>query len=94
MLLWQLGPRCTEAKTGCGRVWGFHRGRRGRFGKKTADDLVGAPQYAGYATTAYSPKPVRFFRRIKQFAYEMMGIVSPPDAPKNMLIDLGIIEEA
>lgn len=62
--------------------------------KKTADDLVGAPQYAGYATTAYSPKPVRFFRRIKQFAYEMMGIVSPPDAPKNMMIDLGIIEEA
>lgn len=62
--------------------------------KAAADDLAEDPQYAGYATSAYAPEPVRSFRRVKRYAYEMMGIVSPPNAPKNVLIDFGVIEEA
>lgn len=61
--------------------------------KDAADDLAGDPQYAGCATSAYAPEPVRSFRRVNRYAYEMMGIVSPPNASKNVLIDFGIVEE-
>lgn len=61
--------------------------------KAAADDLAGGPLYAGCATSAYAPELVRSFRRVKRYAYEMMGIVSPPNAPKNVLIDFGVMEE-
>ena len=62
--------------------------------KDAADDLAGDPQYAGCSTSAYAPEPVRSFRRVKRYAYEMMGIVYPHYAETNVLIDYGIIEES
>lgn len=61
--------------------------------KAVTDDLAGDPQYAGCETYTYAPEPVHISRRVKRYAYEMTGVVSPPNAPENKLIDFGIIEE-
>ena len=39
------------------------------------------------------PEPVKSFRRVRRYRYEMMGIVYPKYAEENVLIDYGIIEE-
>ena len=62
--------------------------------KYVADDLAGDEKYAGCETAAYAPEPVKDFRKVKRYAYEMMGIVYPPRAETNVLIDFGIIEES
>ena len=59
-----------------------------------SDDLAGTPEYASYKTAAFAPAPVKEFRRVRRYDYEMTGIVYPPDADKNILIDCGIIEES
>ena len=42
----------------------------------------------------YAPKPVNTnIRRVKRYDYEMLGIVMPTNADKNILIDYGVIEE-
>ena len=62
--------------------------------KAAADDLAGMPEYEKYETAAYAPEPVKDFRRVRRYAYEMMGIVYPTHGDKNILIDFGIVEEA
>ena len=62
--------------------------------KAAADDLSGMPDYEKYETAAFAPEPVKDFRRVKRYDYEMTGIVYPTHADKNILIDYGIIEEA
>ena len=62
--------------------------------KAAADDLAGMPDYEKYETAAFAPEPVKDFRRVKRYDYEMTGIVYPTHADKNILIDYGIIEEA
>ena len=62
--------------------------------KDAADDLAALPEYAHCKTTAYAPEPVKEFRRVKRYQYEMTGIVYPPNADKNILIDFGIVEDA
>ena len=57
------------------------------------DDLAEMPEYAHYETAAYAPKPVKPFRRVKWYRYEMMGIIYPKYAEENILIDYGIVEE-
>ena len=44
-------------------------------------------------TAAYAPEPVKDFRKVRRYQYEMMGIVYPPNADKNILIDFGIVEK-
>ena len=51
------------------------------------------PEYAHCETAAYAPEPVKSFRRVRRYRYEMMGIVYPKYAEENVLIDYGIIEE-
>ena len=58
------------------------------------DDLAEMPEYAHCETAAYAPEPVKSFRRVRRYRYEMMGIVYPQYAEKNILIDYGVIEEA
>ena len=58
------------------------------------DDLAEMPEYAHCETAAYAPEPVKSFRRVRRYRYEMMGIVYPKCAEKNILIDYGVIEEA
>ena len=58
------------------------------------DDLAEVPEYAHCETAAYSPEPVQEHRRVRRYQYEMMGIVYPQYAEKNILIDYGVIEEA
>ena len=58
------------------------------------DDLAEMPEYAHCETAAYAPEPVKLFRRVRRYRYEMMGIVYPQYAGKNILIDYGVIEEA
>lgn len=58
------------------------------------DDLAGLPEYERCETLAYAPEPVHSTRRVKRYAYEMTGVVSSANAPENILIDYGIIEEA
>ena len=57
------------------------------------DDLAEMPEYAHCETAAYAPEPVKSFRRVKRYQYEMMGVVYPKYAEENILIDYGIIEE-
>ena len=57
------------------------------------DDLAEMPEYAHYETAAYAPEPVKSFRHVKRYQYEMTGIVYPEYAEENILIDYGIIEE-
>ena len=57
------------------------------------DDLAEMPEYAHCETAAYVPEPVKSFRRVRRYRYEMMGIIYPKYAEENVLIDYGIIEE-
>ena len=57
------------------------------------DDLAEMPEYAHCETAAYAPEPVKSFRRVRRYQYEMTGIVYPEYAEENILIDYGIIEE-
>ena len=52
------------------------------------------PEYAHCETAAYAPEPVQEHRRVRRYQYEMMGVVYPQYAEKNILIDYGVIEEA
>ena len=58
------------------------------------DDLAEMPEYAHRETAAYAPEPVQEHRRVRRYQYELMGIVYPQYAEKNILIDYGVIEEA
>ena len=60
--------------------------------KAAADDLAGMPEYERCETAAYAPEPVKDFRKVRRYQYEMTGIVYPPNADKNILIDYGIVE--
>ncbi len=60
--------------------------------KDAADDLAAMPEYAHCETAAYAPEPMDETRRVKRYQYEMTGIVYPPYAEKNILIDYGIVE--
>ena len=57
------------------------------------DDLAEMPEYAHCETAAYAPEPVKDFRKVRRYQYEMTGIVYPPNADKNILIDFGIVEK-
>ena len=60
--------------------------------KAAADDLAGMPEYEHCETAAYAPEPIKDFRKVRCYQYEMMGIVYPPNAEKNILVDFGIVE--
>lgn len=60
--------------------------------KDVAEDLAGMPEYAHCETFAYAPEPVQDYRSVRRYQYEMRGIVSPPYAKENILIDYGIME--
>ena len=62
--------------------------------KAAADDLAGMPEYEKFETAAFAPEPIKDFRKVKRYAYEMTGIVYPTHADMNILIDFGIVEEA
>ena len=62
--------------------------------KAAADDLAGMPEYEKFETAAFAPEPIKDFRKVKRYAYEMTGIVYPTHEDKNILIDFGIVEEA
>lgn len=61
--------------------------------RDVTEDLAEMPEYAGCETTAFAPEPVQSFHNAKRYSYVMMGQVLPPNAPQNILIDYGIIEE-
>ena len=60
--------------------------------RSVRDDLAEMPEYAHCETAAYAPEPVKDFRKVRRYQYEMTGIVYPPNADKNILIDYGIVE--
>ncbi len=60
--------------------------------KAAADDLAGMPEFEHCETAAYAPEPIKDFRKVRRYQYEMTGIVYPPNADKNILIDYGIVE--
>ena len=60
--------------------------------KAAADDLAGMPEYERCETAAYAPESIKDFRKVRRYQYEMTGIVYPPNADKNILIDFGIVE--
>ena len=57
------------------------------------DDLAEMPEYAHCETAAYAPEPIKSFRRVKRYRYEMIGIIYQKYAEENILIDYGIVEE-
>ena len=58
---------------------------------KNIDDVA---EDAHCETAAYAPEPNQEHRRVRRYQYEMMGVVYPQYAEKNILIDYGVIEEA
>ena len=60
--------------------------------KDVAEDLAEMPEYAHCEIAAYAPELIHNFRRVKRYQYEMQGVVSPPRAKENILIDYGIVE--
>ena len=54
--------------------------------------LINSPEYDKCDAWANAPEEIGSFRRVKRYNYEMLGVVSPPNAPENILIDFGIIE--
>ena len=42
--------------------------------KAAADDLAGMPEYEHCETAAYAPEPVKDFRKVRRYQYEMTGI--------------------
>ena len=60
--------------------------------KAAADDLAGMPEFEHCETAAYAPEPIKDFRKVRRYQYEMTGIVYPRNADKNILIDYGIVE--
>ena len=60
--------------------------------KAAANDLAGMPEYEHFETAAFAPEPIKDFRRVKRYQYEMTGIVYPHYAEKNILIEYGITE--
>lgn len=60
--------------------------------RDAADDLAALPEYEHCETAAFAPEPLKDFRRVKRYQYEMTGIVYPTHADKNILIDFGIVE--
>ena len=62
--------------------------------KAAADDLAGMPEYEKFETAAFAPEPIKSFRKVKRYSYEMTGIVYPTYPGKNILIDFGIVEKA
>ena len=61
--------------------------------RDVADDLAEMPKYAGCETTAFAPEPVHPFSKVKRYGYVITGQVIPPNAPENILIEYGVIEE-
>ena len=61
--------------------------------RDVADDLAGMPEYAKCETTTFAPELVQPYRKVKRYGYIMTGQVIPPNAPENILIEYGIIEE-
>ena len=43
--------------------------------RAVSDDLAGTPEYANYETAAFAPEPVKEFRRVRRYDYEMTGIL-------------------
>jgi len=41
------------------------------------NDLAEMPECAHCETAAFAPEPVKSFRRVRRYRYEMMGIVYP-----------------
>lgn len=60
--------------------------------KAASEDLAGMRGYEKYRTAAFAPEPVKEFRRVKCYSYEMTGIVYPTHEDKNILIGYGVIE--
>lgn len=61
--------------------------------RDVTEDLAEMSEYAGCKTTAFAPEPVQPFRKVKRYDYVMTGQVIPPNAPQNILIEYGIVEE-
>ena len=55
-------------------------------------DLSEAPQYAGCEVTA-SPPELRVYARTMRYEYYVTGIVAPPNASENILVDYGVKEQ-
>lgn len=62
--------------------------------KAAAEDLADLPEYGHCETAAFAPERIQEHRRVRRYAYEMTGIVYPPRAEENILIEFGIMEEA
>ena len=55
--------------------------------KAAAQDLAGMPEYEGCQTAAYAPEPLKPFRKVKSYDYEMMGVVYPAPGDESIMLD-------
>lgn len=61
--------------------------------KDVMHDLSEAPENQGCAVSAYPPEEVES-KRPKHYVYKICGVVAPPNAPENTLVDYGITAES
>ena len=59
--------------------------------KDVEDDLAATPEYEHCKTAAYAPELIRPSRSVKRYQYEMTGVVYPPYASENILIEYGVL---
>lgn len=60
--------------------------------KDATDDLAGMPEYKGCETAAYAPELRPDYRKVRRYQYQMMGVIYPPVAEKNIIVYFGIVE--
>jgi len=61
-----------------------------RLVRTVTAELSAMPEYKGCDTCAYEPEKIS---RGRKYQYKMQGSVSPPNAPKNILVDFMIKEQ-
>lgn len=61
--------------------------------KAAENDLAGTPGYEHCQVVVHAPEPIQIFRKVKRYDFEMLGVVCPPNASQNILIEFGITEK-
>lgn len=60
--------------------------------RAVTDELENSPEYEKCHAWANTLEEIHSFRKVKRYNYEMLGVVSPPNASENILIEFGIVE--
>lgn len=61
--------------------------------KEIEDDMTSLPEYKGWSIATYAPETVEPNRKVKRYQFVVEAVAQYPVAPKNKLIEYGIVEK-